>query len=47
MPIFDYFVQVSDAPPQVVHVSMVPNQHTPMKSMGSMEVFPLNNLTHH
>jgi hypothetical protein len=48
MPLFDDFVQMSDATPlpspHVVHVPMVPSQHTPMQSMDFMEVFSPNNL---
>jgi hypothetical protein len=43
MPLSNDYIQVSDVPPQVVHVPMAPNQHTPMQSMGSMEAVPLIN----
>jgi hypothetical protein len=30
MPLLEDYIQVYDAPPQVIHASMAPNQHTPM-----------------
>jgi hypothetical protein len=40
IPLLNDSIQVSDAPPQVVHAPMAPSQHTPMQSMGSMEAIP-------